>query len=136
MIVIHLCWHLEQNGIRCFIVCGNIPVGTVWSNTTREAIESCEMVLVVYSGNFNQSNLVDREIECCANLKKTAFIFRLSQIPCNRVKQYYLQNIDGVDAFPFPERHFDHLGYSIGQLIRKTSFVYLPKEISVIPGET
>jgi hypothetical protein len=112
-----ICAFLEQNGIRCFVAYRDIPVGIVWAGAITDAIENCKIMLIIYSGHFNQSDQVDREIELCSNLKRPILTFKLSQIPYNKVKQYYLQNINWIDAFPEPEKYFDKLTESIKLLI-------------------
>ena len=108
---------LEQNGIRCFVAYRDIPSGVVWAGAITEAIESCKMMIVVFSEHFNQSEQVDREIEMCSEEKKPILTFKIQNAAFNKVKKYYLKNINWIDAFPNPEECFGKLLESAKKLL-------------------
>ena len=109
--------YLEQNGIRCFVAYRDIPKGIVWAGAITEAIEDCKMMVVVFSEHFNQSDQVDREIEMCSEEKKPILTFKIQDAAFNKVKKYYLKNINWIDAFPNPEECFGKLLESVSKLL-------------------
>jgi tetratricopeptide (TPR) repeat protein len=116
LIVSGICAYLEQNGIRCFVAYRDIPKGVVWAGAITDAIEECQLMVIVYSENFNNSKQVDREIQLCSDAEKPMLNFRLCDASYNKIKKYYLLNINHLDAFPNPEEEFGTLLKSIETL--------------------
>lgn len=121
LIVCGICAYLEQNGIRCFVAYRDIPKGVIWAGAITDAIEGCQLMVIVYSENFNSSKQVDREIQLCSDADKPMLIFRLCDVSYNNVKKFYLLNINHLDAFPNPEKEFGTLLKSIEALLSKYS---------------
>lgn len=71
-IVEGLCAYLEQYKIRCFVAYRDIPRGKPWPPYIPEALNESRMMVVVFSGNFNRSEEVDRELTI-ASKKKSQF---------------------------------------------------------------
>jgi hypothetical protein len=108
--------YLEQNGIRCFVAFRDIPSGIVWAKSVTEAIESCKLMVVVFSENFNRSKQVDREIEMCIEDGKPILSFKIENTDFKGVKKYFLKNLNWIDAFPHPEKCFGKLYNNIIKL--------------------
>ncbi len=109
--------YLEENKIRCFVTYRDIPKGKVWAAAITEAIEDCQMMVVVFSENFNSSDQVDREIEMCSEEKKPILTYRITDTNFKGAKKYYLKNLNWIDAFPDPKSNFSELLHSISKLI-------------------
>lgn len=73
-----VCAYLEQHSIRCFIAYRDIPKGVVCARAIVEALDESQMMVVVFSGNFNCSEQVDREIELTSEDKKAILTFRIA----------------------------------------------------------
>lgn len=110
--------YLEERGIRCFVAYRDIPKGKVWATVIAEAIENCQMMVVVFSKDFNISEQVDREIELCADEKKPILTFRIQDEAFKGAKKFYLKNLNWIDAFPNPNECFQYLYESIGKLLK------------------
>jgi len=109
--------YLEQNGISCFVAYRDIPNGIVWAKAVTEAIESCKLMIVVFSENFNSSKQVDREIEMCIEEGKSILTFKIENVEFKGVKKYFLKNLNWIDAFPNPENSFKKLYDNVLRLI-------------------
>ncbi len=116
-IVEGLCAYLEQYKIRCFVAYRDIPRGKPWPPYIPEALEESRMMVVVFSGNFNHSEEVDRELTIASKKKKPILTFRLSDEEFKGTKEYYLSNINWIDAFPNPENAFSEVTDSIAKLL-------------------
>lgn len=89
--------YLERNGINCFISSRDIPVGAEWATCIIEAIEHSELMVVVFTENYNNSFQVDREITICCDLEKKPIIpVKISDIPLKGLKKFYLSNINWI----------------------------------------
>ena len=73
-----LCAYLEQHKIRCFVAYRDIPVCEPWPTHITEALSESQMMVVVFSKNFNHSKEVDRELTIASKKKMPILTFRLS----------------------------------------------------------
>ena len=112
-----VCAYLEQHRIRCFIAYRDIPKGVVWASAIVEALDESRMMVVVFSGNFNSSKQVDREIELASEDEKPILTFRISDDAFKGAKKYYLKNLNWIDAFPQPEQCFGNLCENVRKLL-------------------
>ena len=116
-IVEGLCAYLEQHRVRCFVAYRDIPHGKKWAESIVEALEQSRMMVVVFSKHFNDSDQVDREIELASEDKKPILTYRITDDAFKGTKKYYLKNINWIDAFPNPEKHFDDVTDNIAKLL-------------------
>ena len=116
-IVEGLCAYLEQYKIRCFVAYRDIPKGKPWPPYIPEALNQSRMMVVVFSCNFNRSEEVDRELTIASKKKKPILTFRLSDDEFKGTKEYYLSNINWIDAFPNPENAFGDITDSVAKLL-------------------
>jgi hypothetical protein len=116
-IVEELLGYLEHNGMRCFVAYRDIPKGVVRAGAIVDAIESCKVMVVVFSEDFNRSPQVDREIEICGEEKKPILPFRIQNVAFSGTKRYYLENLNRIDAFPNPQEYFGELCESVKKLL-------------------
>lgn len=112
-----VCAYLEQHRIRCFIAYRDIPKGVAWAQAIVNALDESLMMVVVFSGNFNCSEQVDREIELASEDKKPILTFRISNDAFKGAKKYYLKNLNWIDAFPLPEQCFGTLCENVQKLL-------------------
>ena len=112
-----VCAHLEQHKIRCFVAYRDIPRGVPWARAIVEALDESRMMLVVFSGNFNNSEQVDREIEIANEDKKPILTFRITDDAFKGAKKYYLKNLNWIDAFPEPSRVFGRMLEDVCKLL-------------------
>lgn len=115
-----LCAYLEQQQIRCFVAYRDIPKATPWPPYIAEALNESRMMVVVFSGNFNRSEEVDRELTMASKKKMPILTFRLSDEEFMGTKEYYLSNINWIDAFPEPEKVFGAVTENVKKLIGVT----------------
>lgn len=116
-IVEGLCAYLEQFKIRCFVAYRDIPKGKPWPPYITDALKESRMMVVVFSDNFNYSDEVDRELTIACKRKMPILTFRLADEEFKGAKEYYLSNINWIDAFPNPENAFGDTTDSIAKLL-------------------
>lgn len=75
------------------------------------------MMVVVFSNNFNMSQEVDREITICSKKHKSILAYRLEDIEFTGTKEYFLSDMNWIDAFPNPEKNFGRLYDEIKKLL-------------------
>lgn len=112
-----ICGFLESNSYRCFVAYRDIPRGVVWAGAIADAIDESQMMVVVFSKDFNISPQTDREIELAAENNIPILTYRITDDKFTGAKKFYLKNLNWIDAFPNPEHHFGKLLDSISKLI-------------------
>lgn len=114
-----ICGYLESRKYRCFVAYRDIPKGKIWAAVIPSAIHTSRMMLVVFSDSFNISNQTDRELELAAEDKIPILTFRINDTVFTGAKEYYLKNLNWIDAFPEPEKCFGQLYDSVSKLVPK-----------------
>ncbi len=113
-----ICGYLESNGYRCFVAYRDIPRGIVWAGAIADAIDESQMMVVVFSKDFNLSPQTDREIELAAENNIPILTYKITDDKFTGAKKYYLKNLNWIDAFPNPKDYFETLLKSISLLIK------------------
>ena len=114
-----ICGYLESRKYRCFVAYRDIPKGKKWAAIISTAIHSSSMMVVVFSESFNLSEQTDREVEIAAEDKLPILTFRINDTVFTGAKEYYLKNLNWIDAFPEPEKCFGQIYDSVSRLVPK-----------------
>lgn len=113
-----ICGYLESYGYRCFVAYRDIPPGVVWAGAIADAVDESQIMVVVFSKDFNLSPQTDREIELAAEDNIPILTYRISEDKFTGAKKYYLKNLNWIDAFPNPENFFGSLMDSVCKLVK------------------
>jgi rhodanese-related sulfurtransferase len=97
-----VCHGLEANGIRCWIAPRDQIAGRPYGEQITSAIETAQVVVLVFSDNVNRSQAVLNEINIAAGANRTIVPFRLAQVEFNPELHFYLGRMHWLDAFPQP----------------------------------
>ena len=119
-----ICGYLESRKYRCFVAYRDIPKGKIWAAIIPSAIHASRMMVVVFSDSFNLSNQTDRELELAAEDKIPILTFRINDTVFTGAKEYYLKNLNWIDAFPEPEKCFGQIYDSVSRLAPKSEDPY------------
>jgi len=100
------CATLEKMGIRCWIAPRDIPAGSEWAGAIVDAIDNCQVLVLILSSHANSSSQVHREIERGVNKGKPIIPFRVEDVRPTSSMEYYLASIHWLDALTPPlEKH-------------------------------
>jgi hypothetical protein len=104
------CAGLESAGVRCWMAPRDIRGGTEYAAGIVEGIDSCRIMVLIFSSNANASPQVHREIERAVSKGLTIIPFRIEDIAPTKAMEYYLGSIHWLDALTPPlARHLGHL---------------------------
>jgi TIR domain/Septum formation len=103
---------LEQAGIRCWVAPRDIIPGRVFGDAIEQAIETSRLMVVVFSGNTNQSHHVHREVERAVANDVVIIPFRIESVQPSGAMAYFLSSEHWLDAITPP------LDAHIGQLVK------------------
>jgi hypothetical protein len=105
-----ICQILEDSGSNCWIAPRDITPGETWGSAIIDGINSCRLMIMVFSENSNQSVQVLREIERAVHKKIPIIIFRISEIEPSKEFEYYVSAVHWLDAVSEPkDKHIENL---------------------------
>ena len=105
-----LAQRVEARGIRVWIAPRDVTPGADWAAEIIDAITNARLMVLVFSGNSNDSAQVRREVERAAHKQLPILPFRIEDVLPSKSLEYFLSTQHWMDAFPPPcEPHIDRL---------------------------
>jgi serine protease Do len=112
----------EHEGIRCWMAPRDVIPGEVWSEAIVAAIEASRVMVVVLSGEANQSAQVVREVERAVANDVVIIPFRIESVEPTGAMAYFLASEHWLDAMTPPlDTHIAHLVKVVQSLLETTS---------------
>lgn len=100
----------EARGLRVWIAPRDVMPGADWASEIIDAISNARLMVLVFSGNSNDSGQVRREVERAAHKQVPILPFRIEDVLPSKSLEYFLGTQHWMDAFPPPcEPHIDRL---------------------------
>ena len=105
-----VCALLEARGIRCWIAPRDILPGANWAESIIDAIEAAQVMVLIFSGNANESVQIHREVERAVHLGLTVVPLRIEDTPPSKTMEYFISAPHWLDALTPPlDRHIERL---------------------------
>jgi tetratricopeptide (TPR) repeat protein len=93
-----VCQALEDNGVRCWIAPRDVLPGMEYAAAIIDALNSCQLFLVIFSETSNSSPQVAREVERAVSKNRTILTFRIDNTALSKAMEYYLSDRHWMDA--------------------------------------
>lgn len=90
---------LRIKNINCWAAFEKIRPGESWPAIINEAINQCEIFLLILTKNSNGSRQVIRELTQADHLNKKLYCFQVENIVISREMQYFFSSIHRHEAF-------------------------------------
>lgn len=117
-----ICRKLESSRVRCWIAERDISAGEDWTETTRKAIGSSRVMVLVLSENANAAPHIERELAHAFYTKRIIIPLRLTKTLPRRNFLFYLGDVRWFDALSSPaEQDLEALTTAINGLVRRTT---------------
>lgn len=131
-----ICAKLEDQKIRCWIAPRDVPAGQNFAESIIEAIDTCQVFVLVWSANTNASEHILNEINQAFDQGITIIPFRIEDVQPTRAMRYYIGRTHWLDAITPPlEKHIGHLAETIfANLGRKPEVTPKPQPIKEEPA--
>ncbi len=111
---------LENAKIRCWIAPRDIRAGDSWGGAIVEAIESCQVMVLIFSAKSNASKQVMREVERAVQHDVVVVPYRIEDVTPTRDMEYFLSSTHWLDAVsPELEDHLDELKTTVLSILDK-----------------
>lgn len=116
------CAVLEQHRVRCWIAPRDIPAGAEWAEGIMIGLESCPVMVVVFSRHANESPQVRREVERAVAKGLIIIPFRIEDVLPTKAMEFFISTAHWLDAFTPPlQIHLEHLATTILGFLRTES---------------
>ncbi|MGD2272673.1 MAG: toll/interleukin-1 receptor domain-containing protein, partial [Desulfobacterales bacterium] len=104
----------EKVGIRCWYAPRDIPPGADWGDAIIQAIEQCSLMILIFSGNADQSQRVLDELNYSISEGKPILPFRVEDLEPTGAMRLHLSSRHWLDAYhPSWEAHIERLIESV-----------------------
>jgi hypothetical protein len=116
------CAKLEAEGIRCWLAPRDIAPSADWAASIVDAIDSCRVMVLIFSGHTNRSRQVSREVQQAFDGEKPVIPFRIEDVTPERSLRYYMGSVHWLDALTPPvEDHLQRLAAAVQGLLKATA---------------
>ena len=113
-----MCAALEAQKIRCWIAPRDVLAGTEYAEAIVNAIETCRVVVLVFSGHADRSPHIHRELDRALNKNKIIVPFRVENVLPSKALEFVLGNTHWLDALTPPmETHINVLVTTVRRLL-------------------
>jgi hypothetical protein len=115
-----VCGVLEQNQVRCWIAPRDIIPGTEWKEAIIEGLNSCKIMVLIFSAHANASPQVNREVDRAIDKGLVILPFRIQDIKPEGSMEYALSGTHWLDALTPPlKQHLDTLADTVRTLLER-----------------
>jgi ABC-type branched-subunit amino acid transport system substrate-binding protein len=115
-----VCAALEARQIRCWVAPRDVLPGQNYAGQIVAAINSADVMVLVFSSKANGSTHVMREVERAATLGRPILPFRIEDVPFSGDIEYYIGTTHWLDALTPPiEKHLKELADTVQRLLAR-----------------
>ncbi len=104
---------LERHGLRCWIAPRNVRPGRPFDDEIVAAIETCQLLLLVFSDQCNDSDYIRREVTVAGEVRKLIIPFRIENAQPRKGLRVRLADLHWIDAFHDRNAAIDELILSL-----------------------
>jgi tetratricopeptide (TPR) repeat protein len=116
-----MCATLEGKKIRCWIAPRDVLPGVSYAEAIVDAINECQLLVLIFSSNANASPHVKRELERAVSKGKAIIPFRIEDVPLAKDMELYISATHWLDALTPPlQNHLEHLADTVQLLLGRT----------------
>lgn len=115
-----VCHGLEARGIRCWLAPRDVIPGSDWQTSLLDAISDARVVVLLFTGNTNNSDHIKREVTAAFEGGSVVIPFRLENVAPQGSLRYHLTGVHWLDAFSKPmDEHIEQLAHTIKRVLEK-----------------
>jgi uncharacterized protein (TIGR03067 family) len=112
------CAVIESRGVRCWLAPRDVSPGAEWGAEIVAGIDTCRLMVLIFSDHANQSPQVRREVERAVSKGLTIIPCRVEDVKPVGSLEYALSNTHWLDVFTPPvEKQFDRLATAVQRVL-------------------
>src|ERR1700677_584946 len=113
-----ICEFLEARGASCWIAPRNILPGEEWGDSILRGIQTCQIMVLVFSKVANDSGPVRSEVDRAVNARKVLIPFRIENVAPTGAMEFHIGRRHWLDAYNPPiERHLELLAHAVHDIL-------------------
>ena len=117
-----VCARLESGNIECWMAPRDISPSKDWAEEIIDAINSVDVMVLIFSSYSNTSPQVRREVERAVHKGLNVLTFRLEDVKPSKSLEYFISTQHWLDAsFGRFDQHLDMLFSCVKDLIKDAS---------------
>jgi hypothetical protein len=115
-----VCQLLETRGVSCWIAPRDILPGASWAESIIDAIGASQVMVLIFSGNANESVQIHREVERAVHRGLTVVPLRIENTPPSKTMEYFISAPHWLDALTPPlDQHVERLAAGLKVLLAR-----------------
>jgi hypothetical protein len=135
MIADTVCASLEASNIRCWMAPRNVLPGEAYAEALINGLNQSRIMVLIFSGNSNDSPQVTREVERAVNKDMPILPFRIENVVPSKSMEYFVSSSHWLDALTPPfERHLQTLAETVKLLLAGKTQEIQQRQISSYPA--
>lgn len=113
-----ICSELEKRKVKFWIAHRDIKLGDNWAGSIIKAINTAEIMILIFSSHSNISIQVTREIERAISKGVKIIPFRIENVKLTEEMEYFISSCHWMDGYIEPkENHVSHLCDEIAKIL-------------------
>lgn len=118
-IAVAICTFLESRGVSCWIAPRNISPGEEWGDSILRGIQTCKIMVLIFSRSANDSGPVRSEVDRAVNARKILIPFRIENVAPTGAMEFHIGRRHWLEAYQPPmERHLELLARAVKDALR------------------
>jgi hypothetical protein len=124
-----VCRGLEKRGLKCWMAPRDIPAGDNFANAIVNGLNTARAFVLIFSSSSNKSEHVAKEVNLATG--RPIFYLRTEDTRPTPPLQYFLSDIQWLDAFGFPD---DQTLDKLAAVVKTAILHRPPRNPTTIPG--
>lgn len=113
-----ICSELTNRKVKYWIAHRDIRPGDNWAGSIIKAINTAEIMILIFSSHSNISIQVRREVERAISKDIKIVPFRIENVKLTEEMEYFISSCHWLDGFTNPkEKHISHLCDEIAKIL-------------------
>jgi hypothetical protein len=114
-----ICAFLEARQIRCWMAPRDILPGEEWGDSILRGIQTCRIMVLVFSKAANDSGPVRSEVDRAVNARKVLIPFRIQNVAPTGAMEFHIGRRHWLEAYQPPmEKHLDYLVRAVRDVLK------------------
>jgi hypothetical protein len=110
---------LEQADIRCWIAPRNIEPGKRWGEAIIEALDTCRILVLIWTSQANDSKHVAKEVERAVHKGLVVIPLRAQEVQPSLNMEFFLSDTHWLDALTPPlDAHIQNLREIVSAILK------------------
>jgi hypothetical protein len=114
-----ICAFLEARQVRCWMAPRDILPGEEWGDSILRGIQTCRIMVLVFSKAANDSGPVRSEVDRAVNARKVLIPFRIQNVAPTGAMEFHIGRRHWLEAYQPPlEKHLDYLARAVRDVLK------------------